>query len=30
MGDDLRLNHYHYNEQQSAAQFDYILHEIGN
>ena len=30
-GDGLRSNHYHYVEiHQSAAQFDYILHEIGN
>ena len=29
--DDLRSNHYHCVEiHQSAAQFDYILHEIGN
>ena len=30
-GDGLRCNHYHCVEvHQSAAQFDYILHEIGN
>ena len=30
-GDNLQPNHYHCVEiQQSAAQFDYILHEIGN
>ena len=30
-GDGLRPNHFHYVEfHQSAAQFDYILHEIGN
>ena len=30
-GDGLRTNHYHCFEiHQSAAQFDYILHEIGN
>ena len=30
-GDGLRPNHYHYVEiHRSAAQFDYILHEIGN
>ena len=30
-GDGLQPNHYHCVEiHQSAAQFDYILHEIGN
>ena len=30
-GDGLRPSHFHYVEiHQSAAQFDYILHEIGD
>ena len=30
-GDDLRPNLFHYVEiNQSAARFDYILHEVGN